>query len=52
MIQRLLSSRNLLASLLAMATGLALYAKAPFPDGNLFLELIFLWARPVFLGLK
>ena len=52
MIQRLLASRNLVASLLATATGLVLYAKAPFPEQNLFLELIFLWARPVFLGLK
>ena len=52
MIQRLLASRNLVASLLAMATGLVLYVKAPFPEKNLFLELIFLWARPVFLGLK
>ena len=52
MIQRFLASRNLVASLLAIATGLVLYAKAPFPDQNLFLELIFLWARPVFLGLK
>jgi hypothetical protein len=52
MIQRLLHSRNLLAYLLAMATGLVLYLKAPFPEHNFLLELTFLWARPVFLGLK
>jgi type IV secretory system conjugative DNA transfer VirD4/TraG family protein len=48
----LLHSKNLVAFLLAAATGLVFYLKAPFPEQNLFLELIFLWARPVFLGLK
>ena len=52
MMQRLLHSRNLLAYLMAMATGFALYRKAPFPEQNFFLELMFLWARPVFLGCK
>jgi TraM recognition site of TraD and TraG len=52
MIQRLLESRNLVAYLLATATGLVLYLKVPFPEQNFFLELMFLWARPVFLGLK
>src|ERR1700734_3436831 len=52
MIQRLLESRNLVACVLAAATGLVLYLRVPFPEGNFFLELIFLSARPVFLGLK
>jgi hypothetical protein len=52
MIQRLLQSRNLVACLLTAATGFVLYVKVPFPEQNLFLELIFLWARPVFFGLK
>ncbi len=52
MIQRLLASRNLLAYVMAMATGFLLYLKAPFPEQNFFLELTFLWDRPVFLGLK
>jgi hypothetical protein len=52
MIQRVLQSRNLIACLLAAATGFALYIRMPFPEGNFFLELLFLWARPAFLGLK
>jgi hypothetical protein len=52
MIQRLLHSRNLIASLLASATGLALYFKLPFPQDNLYLELVDLWARPAFLAFK
>ncbi len=52
MIQRLLESRNLLAFLMAAGTGFLLYLKLPFPEQNLFLELTFLWARPVYLGLE
>jgi len=52
MIQRLLRSRNFLACLLASATGLALYFQLPFPQENPYLELVELWARPVFLGFK
>jgi hypothetical protein len=52
MIQRILNSKNLVAYLLAAATGMLLYIKMPFPEGNLFFELMFLWARPVFLGFK
>ena len=50
MIQRILNSKNFVACLLAAATGMVLYIKMPFPEGNLFFELMFLWARPVFLG--
>ena len=52
MIQRLLNSKNFVACLLAAATGLVLYIRMPFPQDNLFFELMFLWARPVFLGFK
>ena len=52
MIQRILNSKNSVACLLAAATGMILYVKMPFPEGNLFFELMFLWARPVFLGFK
>lgn len=52
MIQRLLNSKNFLACLLAAATGMFLYIRMPFPEDNLFFELMFLWARPVFLGFK
>jgi TraM recognition site of TraD and TraG len=52
MIQRLLQSRNLLAYVMALGTGFALYREAPFPERNFFIELTFLWARPVFLGMK
>jgi hypothetical protein len=50
MIQRLLYSKNLVACLLAAATGLCLYRKMPFPEQNLPLELVFLWARPLYLA--
>jgi hypothetical protein len=52
MIQRLLHAKNLIACTLAAATGMTLYLKAPFPENNFFLELIFLWSRRVFLGLQ
>src|SRR5579864_5318314 len=52
MIQRVLRSRNPVACVLAAATGFALSIKVPFPEQNLFVELIFLEARWVFLGLK
>jgi hypothetical protein len=52
MILRLIHSKDLIACLLAAATGLVLYIRMPFPEENFFLELIFLWARPFFLALK
>jgi hypothetical protein len=51
-IQHLLHSKNLIACLLAAVTGITLYLRMPFPEDNLFLELVRLEARPVFLGLK
>jgi hypothetical protein len=52
MMQRVLNSKNFVACLLAAATGMFLYIRMSFPEGNLFFELMFLWARPVFLGFK
>jgi hypothetical protein len=52
MIQRILHSKNFVACVLSAATGLFLYLKVPFPVDNFYLELIFLRANPVFLGLK
>ncbi|HXN24695.1 MAG TPA: hypothetical protein VOA41_18330, partial [Candidatus Dormibacteraeota bacterium] len=52
MIQRILASRGAIAWLLAMATGMTLYFRMPFPDDNLFFELMYLRARPVFWGFK
>jgi TraM recognition site of TraD and TraG len=52
MIQRLLNSKNLIACLLAAATGMSLYLHVPFPEYNFYLELIFLWSRRVFLGIQ
>ena len=52
MIHRLLHSKNLFACLFAAGTGLFLYFRFPFPEDNFFLELVYLRARPVFLGMK
>lgn len=52
MIQRLLRFRNLLSCLLAGATGMVLHLHMPFPEENLLLELIFLRARLVYLGIR
>jgi hypothetical protein len=52
MLRRALNSKNLIACLLAAGTGLTLYFHFPFPEENFFLELLFLRARPVFLGAR
>src|SRR6266481_379754 len=52
MMQRFLNSRGMVACLLAMATGMTLYFRMPFPDDNLFFELMHLRANPVFWGFK
>jgi hypothetical protein len=52
MIRRILQEKNFIAFGLAAITGIVLYFRYPFPEENFFLELIFLWARPVFQGLK
>jgi hypothetical protein len=51
MIQRVLNSKNLVACLLAAATGIALYLKLPFPAENVFLQLMALRAPLVHEGL-
>lgn len=52
MIARILQEKNFLACMLAAGTGMILHFRYPFPENNFFLELIFLWARPVFQALK
>ena len=51
MIQRILSSKNFVACLLAAATGMALFFKLPFPGENVFLQLMALRAPLVHEGL-
>src|ERR1700676_4144021 len=52
MVQKLLHSKNLIACLLAAATGITLYFCVPFPENNFFLELIFLRSRRAFHGFQ
>jgi hypothetical protein len=52
MIQRILHARHFFACLLAGATGMALYFRAPFPESNLFLQVMALRAHYAFLFLK
>jgi hypothetical protein len=52
MIQRLIHSKNLIAWVLAATTGIILYFQLPFPADNFLIELLFLRARPLFLGLE
>src|SRR6266404_5123908 len=51
MIQRILSSKNFVACLLAAVMGMALYFKLPFPAENDFLQLMALQAPFVHEGL-
>lgn len=50
MMQRVLNSRNFVACLLAMATGIVLYFKVPFPTENIFLRVMALRAPLVYRG--
>src|SRR4029077_10638206 len=52
MILRLLHSRQLVASFLAAATGMALYFRAPFPETNLFLQVMAVRSAAAFLFFK
>lgn len=52
MIQRILHARHFVACLLAAATGMALYFRAPFPESNLFLQVMALRAHDAFLFFK
>jgi hypothetical protein len=50
--QRVLHARHFLACLLAAATGMALYFRAPFPEANLFLRVMAIRSAYAFLFLK
>jgi hypothetical protein len=52
MIQRVLHTRHFFACLLAAMTGIALYFRAPFPDSNLFLQVMAQRAHYTFLFFK
>jgi hypothetical protein len=52
MIQKILQARHFFACLLAAATGMALYFRVPFPESNLFLQVMALRAHSAFLFLK
>jgi len=51
-IQRILHARHFLACILAAATGVALYFRAPFPDANLFIHVMALRSSSAFLFFK
>jgi hypothetical protein len=52
MLRRILDSRSFVATLLAMATGLALFYRVPFPERQMFLNVIALRAPQVLLSFK
>jgi len=52
MIQRILNSKNLVAFVLAAATGMTLYFRAPFPEANIFMGVMALRSPSAFQVLK
>ena len=52
MFRRILDSRSFVAGLLAMATGMALFYRVPFPEGQVFLKIIALRAPQALLSFK
>ena len=52
MIQRMLHARHFLAGILAAASGMALYFRAPFPDANLFVHVMAVRAASAYLFFK
>ena len=52
MIQRIIDSKNFVACLFAATTGMALWFMTPFPEGNVFLQLMALKAPVVFTSVK
>ena len=52
MMQRILNSKNLVAFVLAAATGMTLYYRVPFPEGNTFLLIMALRSPSAFGVLK
>ena len=52
MMQRILNSKNLVAFVLAAATGMTLYFRMPFPEANIFLRVMALRSPSAFEVLK
>ncbi len=52
MFRRILDSRSFVAALLAMATGMVLFYRAPFPEGQVFLKVIAMRAPQALLSFK
>jgi hypothetical protein len=52
MMQRILNSKNLVAFVLAAATGMTLYFRMPFPEDNIFLRVMALRSPSAFEVLK
>jgi hypothetical protein len=52
MMQRILHTRHFLACLLAAAMGMALFFRAPFPEGNLFLRIMAVRSTAAYLFFK
>ena len=52
MIQRMLHARHFIAGILAAATGMALYFRAPFPEANLFVHVMASRAASAYLFFK
>lgn len=52
MMQRILNSKNLVAFVLAAATGMTLHFRMPFPEGNIFLRVMDLRSPSAFEVLK
>ena len=52
MIQRIIDSKNFLAFVFAATTGMALWFTVPFPEGNVFLQLMAVKAATVFTAIK
>src|SRR6204780_5761849 len=52
MMQKILNSKNFVACLLAAATGMTLYFRGPFPEENLFLQVMALRSPSIFYFVK
>ena len=52
MMQKILNSKNLVAFVLAATTGMTLYFRMPFPEGNIFLRVMALRSPSAFELLK
>ncbi len=52
MMQKILNSKNFVACLLAAATGMILYFRVPFPDENIFLQVMALRSPSIFYFVK